>query len=98
VRRLVGYRVVIVVPKGKKEDRADLFSVQVNSGNVWMPRYLRDGERWTGWAEEYVEELKYFPFSTYKDQVDASSGALTAVTRQRRQVGGMKRSSRFDLG
>jgi phage terminase large subunit-like protein len=45
-----------------------------------------------------VEELKYFPFSTYKDQVDASSGALTAVTRQRRQVGGMKRSSRFDLG
>jgi predicted phage terminase large subunit-like protein len=98
VRRLVGYRVVIVVPKGKKEDRADLFSVQVNSGNVWMPRYLREGERWTGWAEEYVEELKYFPFSTYKDQVDASSGALTAVTRQRRQVGGMKRSSRFDLG
>ena len=28
------------------------------------------------WNHEYIEEHRLFPYSTYKDQVDASSGAF----------------------
>lgn len=80
-RNLAGWRVEFDRPTGDKEMRADPFSVQMNVGNVWMP---------TGalWINEYVEELRFFPFSTYKDQVDASSGAFTLLTQLRKKAGG----------
>lgn len=83
VRRLVGYKVRVDAPKGKKETRADPFSVQVNGGNVYLGPD-------TGWHGEYVEEMKFFPYSTYKDQIDASSGGFALLARPRRRVGGMK--------
>lgn len=94
VRRLKGFRVRTISPKGDKDLRAEEFSVQVNGGNVWLPGRMHDGADWTGWAKEYVEELKHFPHSTFKDQVDASSGGLTVGTRKMRRVGGMKRRNR----
>lgn len=73
IRRLAGFSIHVDIPKGRKELRADPYSVQVNAGNV----YLVDRE----WATEYVDELKYFPRSRYKDQVDASSGAFAWLSR-----------------
>ncbi|MBU2685544.1 MAG: phage terminase large subunit, partial [Gammaproteobacteria bacterium] len=62
-------------PTGSKELRADTYSVQVNRGRV----ILHKGE----WNTAYIEELRYFPFGTYKDQVDASSGAYNMLTGKR---------------
>lgn len=59
-------------PQGDKIYRADPFSVQVNEGNIWLLRAT--------WNKEFVEEHEYFPFGTYKDQVDASSGAFAKLT------------------
>lgn len=95
-RRLMGYRVRRVSPRGDKTVRADEFSVQVNGGNVWLPATFRNGDDWSGWAAEYVEELKHFPFSTYKDQVDGSSGGLTCLVRGRRRVGGVRKTRKVE--
>lgn len=84
VKRLLGYRVKVVAPRGDKVLRADPFSVQVNAGNVSIP-----GED-LAWWKNYKEELAHFPFSTYLDQVDASSGAFTLLWKGKRRVGGLK--------
>ena len=75
VRMLAGFRVRIDKPSGSeasKELRADPFSVQVNNGNVSMV----EGD----WNAAYLEELKFFPNSRYKDQVDGSSGGFNQLT------------------
>lgn len=80
VRNLAGWRVVIDKPSGtgsSKELRADPYSVQVNCGNVSMKR--------ADWNVDYLSELSFFPYSKYKDQVDASSGAFNML------AGGIKR-------
>lgn len=91
VRRLMGFRCRLYQPRGDKELRAEEFSVQVNGGNVYLPEDQHDGSTWVGWAAEYVDELKHFPFSTYKDQTDASSGMMSVAMKGRRKVGGMRR-------
>lgn len=67
---------------GSKELRADAFSVQVNAGNVYMLRneYL---------GKAYLDELKHFPGSKYKDMTDASSGAFNWLSGRHLRVGGM---------
>ncbi len=72
VRNLAGYRVYKELPTGDKAYRADPYSVAVNNGDVLLLS--------APWNLKYVEELEYFPFSTYKDQVDASSGAFNKLT------------------
>jgi predicted phage terminase large subunit-like protein len=71
-RRLIGFKVRLIRPTGDKTVRADPYSVQVNAKNVYLVR--------AGWNEAYIEEMKYFPHSTYKDQIDASSGAFALLT------------------
>lgn len=68
IRNLAGYKVFAERPTGDKAFRADPYSVQVNNGSVMLLR----GD----WNSKYVEEHRFFPFGTYKDQVDASSGAF----------------------
>ena len=75
IRNLAGFSCYKESPTGDKVFRADPFSVQVNSGNV----ALLVGD----WNHAYIEELRFFPFSTYKDQVDASSGAFNRITGKR---------------
>lgn len=75
VRNLAGFRVFVESPKGDKAYRADPYSVQVNNGNVYL--------RMADWNKEYIEELRFFPFSIYKDQVDASSGAFNKMVDKR---------------
>jgi len=79
VRRLAGFRVKTDRPTGDKALRADPFSSQVNSNNVSIKK--------ADWNSDFLEELRFFPASTYKDQVDASSGAFNLITKQKRVVG-----------
>ena len=59
-----------------KATRAGPFAGQVNAGNVKMLR--------GAWNREYNSELRYFPNSKYKDQVDASSGAFNKLAGHRK--------------
>lgn len=85
VRNLMGYR-VHVDPVGSAEGnkilRADPFSSQVNARNV---NVRKDAP----WLHAYIEELRFFPSSTYKDQVDASSGAFNMIANVKRKLGAL---------
>lgn len=83
IHRLAGWRVRADRPTGDKIIRADPFSVQVNNRNVYMVK--------ADWNQAYIDELQFFPRSTYKDQVDASSGAFKILTKGKRIVGAMRR-------
>ncbi len=74
ITNLAGYKIRAERPTGDKIHRADVFSVQVNEGNV----YLAPGD----YIAELVEELKYFPNSKYKDITDAGSGAFRECLRR----------------
>lgn len=71
IRGLAGYAVYAERPTGEKAIRADSYSVQVNNGGV---RLLK-----APWNRDFIEEHRFFPFSTYKDQVDASAGAFNKL-------------------
>lgn len=79
VKRLAGFRVRIIPATGTKEDRADEWSTLVNAGAFRMA----PGD----WNDAFIEELRYFPFGTYKDQVDAGSVAFTILAKPSRRVG-----------
>lgn len=81
VRRLAGYRMRVDRPTGDKTLRADPFSVQVNKGNVYMTP--------NAWNTALLSEMEYFPHSTYKDQVDAGSGAFNLLSKPRIKVGAL---------
>jgi len=86
VRNLAGFRTRVTRPTGTKRDRADPFSQQVNIGNVSM----KPGP----WNEEYIEEMKFFPDSRFKDQIDATSGAFEILTTKVLKVGAFGRRKR----
>ena len=71
VRLLAGYNVRSSVESGSKETRAEPLSAQAEAGNVKLIRGL--------WNDEFLDELCLFPFSDFKDQVDASSRAFAAL-------------------
>ena len=75
VRNLAGFSIHSDKPTGSKVFRADPFSVQVNNGNVMLLR----GD----WTHDFIEEFRFFPFSKYKDQVDASAGAFNKLAGKR---------------
>lgn len=78
---LAGWVVRIVRPVGDKVARADSFSVQVNLGTV----YLLEGD----WNAEFIKELRHFPKSKFKDQVDSVSGGFTLLTEPKLRAGGL---------
>ena len=71
IRNLAGFTVKSAQIIGNKESRADPFATQVNVGNVFCQA--------AGWNKDFLEELQYFPFGTFDDQVDASAGAFKLV-------------------
>ena len=75
IRRLAGFSCFLDRPTGDKAFRADPYSVQVNNGNV----SLMVGD----WNHKYIDELSNFPFSTFKDQTDASSGGFNRLVRKK---------------
>ena len=82
VKNLAGFRVRMDRPTGDKETRADPFAVQVNGGNVTVLN--------RPWLKDYLEELRFFPLGTHKDQVDASSGAFAMLTRRVLVLGALR--------
>jgi phage terminase large subunit-like protein len=36
------------------------------------------------WNTDFIEEHRFFPFSTYKDQVDATSGAFNKLVEKKK--------------
>lgn len=68
IRNLAGFACFKECPTGDKVYRADPFSVQVNNGNIMLLK--------ADWNNLYIDELRNFPNSRYKDQTDASSGAF----------------------
>lgn len=68
VAMLAGWKVKAEPETGDKVTRAEPFSSQCEAGNV----YLVEGD----WVQAYLDELCLFPGGSFKDQVDASSGAF----------------------
>lgn len=75
IRNLAGYSAYADRPVGDKIYRADPYSVQVNNGNIILMRAI--------WNRDFIEEHRFFPFGTFKDQVDAGAGAFNKLARKR---------------
>jgi len=75
IRNLGGFLAYAERPTGDKAFRADPFSVQVNNGNVLLLTGM--------WHRDFIEELRFFPYSTFKDQTDAASGAFSKLTQKK---------------
>lgn len=85
VKNLAGFRVQIVKSDkstGGKEVRAEPYAAQVNGNNVRVVE--------APWNKPYEDELRHFPNSKYKDQVDASSGAFLMLRRRKIRVGPLR--------
>jgi predicted phage terminase large subunit-like protein len=72
---LAGYTGQAERPQGDKVFRADPYSVQVNDGNISLLQ--------ADWNKDFLEEHAYFPFGSYKDQVDAAGAAFAQLTVRR---------------
>ena len=74
-----GYLVHAEKVSGSKEMRAYPFSKAVNSGRVYL--VLNENGSVPAWHKKYKGELRYFPASTYKDQVDASADGYSHLLK-----------------
>jgi predicted phage terminase large subunit-like protein len=82
-RNLAGFRTHIVgVGKsdGDKVTRAYALSSQVNAGNCSMVK----GD----WNAALINEMRFFPNSKYKDQIDAASLVFNILSNKKRVLGG----------
>lgn len=75
-KELAGFKLHLDRPVGDKALRAEPFSSQVAAGNV----YMLQGD----WNRAFVDELRLFPNSTYKDQVDAASAGFNLLATAKR--------------
>lgn len=66
--------IVPVEPDGSKEARAHAVSPQVEAGNVYLPIPDR-----APWVDDFINECAEFPNSTYADQVDSMTQALSRL-------------------
>lgn len=79
VKGLLGFRVTLDKVTGSKEVRAYPFADQMAAGNVYMVE--------APWNVEFINELRLWPRSLYKDQVDASSGACNQLVKRTKRAG-----------
>lgn len=78
LRNLAGFRAYSDRVTGDKVLRAEPYAAQAEAGNVNVLR--------AAWTPGYLAELGGFPTGTYKDQVDASSGAFNKLAERTRRV------------
>lgn len=83
LRNLAGYHVIMYHPTGDKPARAYPFASQMGGGNVFTLS--------RGWTRMLIEELRYFPFGKYSDQVDCCSAGFNHLAKGARKIGGMWR-------
>lgn len=81
VRNLAGYVVNVFHPTGDKPARAYALASQVGAGNVFVLN--------RAWTEAYLNELRYFPYGKFSDQVDASSAGFNYLARKPRRAGAL---------
>lgn len=82
IKNLIGWRVradKVGQAQGNKIMRAEPFADQVNGGNVYMVEGL--------WNKEFLDEHEHFPYSKFKDQVDAASGGFNQLNKSEPFVG-----------
>jgi predicted phage terminase large subunit-like protein len=72
--KLAGLNFQFSPETGTKEDRAIPFASMVNAGLVRMVK--------GPWNSALIEEMRNFPGSAYKDQVDSLSRAFTPIAKQ----------------
>lgn len=80
-KNLMGWRVILDRPTGDKATRAEPLASMVEADNVYMVA--------ARWNSDLIDELQYFPDSTYKDQVDALSGAFQEITKPQIRLGAL---------
>lgn len=68
---LAGFTIKADRPTGDKVLRARPLAAQAEIGNVKVKN--------APWAREYIDRMAAFPFGTYKDDTDASSGAFNKL-------------------
>jgi predicted phage terminase large subunit-like protein len=78
---LAGFRCSMDKVSGDKELRASPLSEHVNMGNVVL--FIAP------WNQVFVAEMRFFPRSKYKDQIDASSGGFSKLVRRRMRIGAL---------
>ncbi len=77
-----GFRCIADKSVQDKELRADVFSQHVNLGDVIVLI--------APWNRTLTEEMRFFPVSKYKDQVDAGSGAVNMLVKPRLRIGTLR--------
>ena len=82
IANLAGYKCKPDKVTGDKEDRADPFATQMNGGNVTISTNISPAV-----VRAFIEEARFFPHSTYKDQIDAGSGACAKCWSRRTKAG-----------
>ena len=78
---LHGYNAKAEAQSGSKETRAEPLASQVEIGRVNVLKRT--------WTKAWLDELRFFPKSRFKDQVDATASAfneLSALTRKKRKT------------
>ena len=78
---LRGYSVKAEAQSGSKELRAEPLASQIEIGKVAVLKRT--------WTKAWLDELRFFPKSKFKDQVDATASAfneLSALTRRNRKT------------
>ena len=94
---LAGFNVSPERQSGSKELRAEPLASQIENGHVAV---LKDV-----WTKDLIEELRFFPKSKFRDQVDATASAFNAlapITRSKKRtlnlvVGGEKQANWVNL-
>lgn len=99
VANLAGYNVKVEQQSGSKEMRAEPFASQVEIGRVKVLNRV--------WTRTLLDEMRFFPKSKYKDQVDAAASAfnlLAPMTRKKERkrptlvVAGERKDNVFKVG
>lgn len=71
IRMLAGFNIKCQTETGSKETRAAPYTSQCEAGNVKLVR--------GGWNNAYLDEMEFFPFGRFDDQVDASASAFNVL-------------------
>ncbi|MDR1021166.1 MAG: phage terminase large subunit [Synergistaceae bacterium] len=69
--------IIPVSPEGGKIVRAHAVTGQIESGNVFLPSVEN-----APWVGDFIEEAAAFPNSSFDDQIDAMSQALTQMAER----------------
>ncbi len=77
---LAGFRSYTDRPGVSKKLRAETWAPQVRKGNFYVP----PGAEW--WPD-LKNEMAFFPFSKYSDQIDAISGAFARLVAKKMKIG-----------